>query len=206
MHLNPQLLRAACLLCLALLIPACKPSASLPAPSKTSDGAKLPGKVSAELDQLFANRFARSNDSHFTVRITCIPDVGSGVSKIMSTIQEGGGIDFENALENQPPLLLSLELIEVKDLHTEVNAEEISKADKLNGIAWKGRVNIRAEVERRKQLDLISTLESLEPGSLQVRLPWVHPNSLLDGDGRPSGLRTKRTQVGSINRGRRIPF
>lgn len=122
---------------------------------------------------IFESRFARKGSNYFTVKVITHPDTTVAMGEYMRSAMDGR-IDFD-VLERDfhPQLLHSMELIELKGVRTRIEGHELSEADRLNGISWKGRVVVETESERRRDLDLNSALGKLAGGDVEAKIAWT---------------------------------
>ena len=194
MHLRNQSLFAVSILSLTLLTSCDR--LDLPEISE-SEGPSVPKKAKAAAAEVFAGRFAKVGDSYYTVRVTCLPDLAQDFGKYMGAAMRGE-VDFD-ALEGNdaPPLLFGMELIELKGLRTEVVGDELSQADKLNGITWKGQFKVRAQSERRRQLDLMVGLKAFAGGASEVLPGWT--DRPLRWSPSPAAIKNLRSQIAAAN-------
>lgn len=150
----------------------------------SEDGDRIPSAADAAALEIFDGRFAKLGESYYTVRVSCTPD-GMGMMAESVKMFQSGKFD-PDSMDEAPASLVCMELIELRDLTTEVTSGELSEADELNGITWKGVVDVGALAERRRILDLMPTLEAmLENQGATVEIPWIEQRfgwQCLDGD------------------------
>lgn len=122
---------------------------------------------------IFESRFARKGSSYFTVKVITHPDTTVAMGEYMRLAMDGR-IDFD-VLERDfhPQLLHSMELIELKGVRTRIEGHELTEADRLNGISWRGKVVVETESERRRNLELISSLGTLVGGEDEAKIDWT---------------------------------
>ena len=119
-----------------------------------TDGKEIPGYAVAEAKRVFDTRFTKVGDSYYTVRVGCGPDgLASLAQEARRRLKENRSAD---EAELFPVLLLRMDLIQLKNLRSEVTTDELSAADRLNKITWRGTFTVKAEAERRRRLDLAS--------------------------------------------------
>tara|TARA_R110002096_G_scaffold189193_4_gene369566 strand:+ start:4002 stop:4850 length:849 start_codon:yes stop_codon:yes gene_type:complete len=142
------------------------------------EGKKPPGRLLDAATEVFESRFAKSGGSHYTVIVYAHGDFSSMMTDYMSRITKG---DVEGAMESMKSMqhpealvLKAMELVELKGLQTETTEYELTKADRLNEISWKGSISVTAEAQRRKDLDLSTVLNQMvENKESTISIPWT---------------------------------
>lgn len=133
-----------------------------------ADRKALPAPVEEAAREVFDGRFVKHGDSHYSVRVVCVPNIAAEMSKI--PLLGGDGKSRTKA-----PMLTYMELIEIKNLRTEVRSDKLTKSDELNDVRWKGQLMVRGEVERRRQLDLSPWAERILRKETPS-VPWLGTN------------------------------
>ncbi len=157
----------------AVALSACNES-SLPNVEVAGDQG-VPDEVLREVSAVFDQRFVEIDGSYYTVAASGIEDRMSAMGEAMSAVMQQ---DFEAMQEvserRHPTILYKMELVEMKGLKTRVTPAELTEADRLNGVEWRGKVEVIAETERWRTLDLKRPFDEMVGGEgLKVRLPWV---------------------------------
>lgn len=133
-----------------------------------ADRKSLPAAVEESAREVFDSRFVKYGDSHFSVRVVCVPNIAGEMSKI--PLFGGTGASRTDA-----PMLTYMELIEIRNLRTEVRSDKLTKSDELNDVKWKGQLMVRGEVERRRQLDLTDWAGKILRKEAPP-VPWIATN------------------------------
>lgn len=138
-----------------------------------SSGPKAPAVALKAAREVFQSRFARKGGSYYTIKVITHPDTSVAMGEYMDSAMKGQ-IDL-SALEKEfhPQLLRTMELIELKGLRTRIEGHELSEADRLNGITWKGTLRVETESERRRDLDLIPAFKDLVNGEPEALVEWT---------------------------------
>lgn len=150
---------------LGMLVPFLFGTDEMPGLSKP-DRKEMPAAVGDAAREVFDTRFAEYRGSHYTIVVHCAGNVMPHLSNM--PLFGGNGESRTKA-----PMLVCMELVEIQNLHTKVEPAELTKADELNDIRWKGRVMVGGEVERRRQLDLAPWVRAILDGNESLPLPWV---------------------------------
>lgn len=125
----------------------------------------LPAPVEEAAREVFDGRFVKHGDSYYSIRVVCVPNVVGELAKI--PLWGGNGVSRTKA-----PMLTHMELIEIKNLRTEIRSDKLTKSDQLNDVKWKGQLMVKGEVERRRQLDLTGWAEQIIRKEAPP-MPWV---------------------------------
>jgi len=135
---------------------------------------QLPEAVEEAAREVFDQRFVKHGDSYYSIMVTYVPDVFAEIEKEMPGYAKMmSGMTGEDFQISNAPLVLSMDLIELKQLKTTVEPEDLHQADVLNSISWKGRVQVSAEAERRRQLDLKGWIRSMAESEGESSLPYL---------------------------------
>lgn len=166
------LLQIPLLLSILFLNTGCGSNSSMPNP-KIKEGTKPPRSALNSASQVFDSRFARDGSSYYTIKVIAVPDSSSAMRDYMKSVSEGN-IDVSLLEQDVHPMMLyRMELIELKGIYTEVVGNDLSEADKLNGISWKGSVTVKTKSERRRDLDLTMAFNRLVDGQEQTPIIWA---------------------------------
>ena len=154
-------------------ISSCGSGHSLPEATEKS-GPEAPANAIEAAAKVFENRFEKIGDSHYTIRVVCKADMGGKMGDFMKSAKEGNfSMEALESDSGHAPLLIEMELIQLKGLKTAIEGEELTEADKLNDISWKGSFTVTTTAERRRNLDLMSHFKTLARGAENVSLTWV---------------------------------
>lgn len=143
------------------------PRVDVKAPKGLSDD--VPGRARELVETALAERFAVDDDSWRTVKLQSYPDGGEMFGKVMAGMFGNGDLSDE-AMADVTRCIGGLELIELRNLQTSVAVGQLSEADRLNGITWRGTFDLRAAVTRTRTLDLAGFLSNRQGA---VSIPWL---------------------------------
>lgn len=153
---------------------------------KAADGKDYPKAAVASAEEVFDSRFAKADGKYYTVRVSCATDQSAVMAALSGVLSFDKGSDplafaktMSGDLPQRAPLLVSMELIALEDLRTEVTSEDLTKADYLNNITWRGTFNVKAGAERRRTLDLATIYRQLlaaKDSETAVTIPWTSPH------------------------------
>ena len=156
----------------------------LPSISKESSD-DVPDEVLEKAQEVFNSRFAQVDDDYFQVYIKYADNIPATYKKSMEEAGVGqyGNVLNETLLKgidnNLDPHLISASLFQLKDLTTTITANELTDADKLNNITWKGEVKVIANNMRSKKLDLMEQIRSLKTSSDTIDINYTSPKITL---------------------------
>jgi hypothetical protein len=163
---------AACLLASSFLVGCGRGEVSLPAVELTvPEGVAktIPAEARRAAEAALNDRFAVDGESWYTARLTSCPDGAEALAQAMRLMAKG---DFsEEHLEDVSRVILALSLTEMRKVRTDVRVHELSEADKLNGISWRGTFDLYGGVSKFRALDLATTLK--DGAGREVTLPWL---------------------------------
>ncbi len=145
------------------------PRVEVKAPKGLSDD--VPAAARELVEAALTQRFAVDDETWRTVKLSAFPDGGEMFGKVMAGMFGSGELSDE-ALADVTRCISGLELIELRNLQTAVAVGQLSEADRLNGITWRGTFDLRAAVTRTRTLDLAGFLSNRQGA---VSIPWLAP-------------------------------
>lgn len=137
-----------------------------------AEGAKAPSETNDAARNIFNQRFAKYGDSHYSVRVVCKHDTSMAAMRAIGQQVLNGEVPVLDTAQF-PLHIIRMELIQFRGLKTTVSEDDLSEADKLNGITWRGKYVVNTKVERRRNLDLFESVKMLDKAEDIARIPWT---------------------------------